>query len=76
MARDGGEGGRQISAGIVGLAVVAVLLAIFIFQNTGELTVKVYFWDFTSPLWVVLLATALVTLVLAELATLVRKRRR
>ena len=76
MAREGGETGRQVSAGLVGLAVVAVLLAIFIFQNTGDLTVKVFFWDFTGPLWVILLATALVTLVLAELATFVRKRRR
>lgn len=76
MARDGGEGGRQVNAGLVGAAIVAVLLAIFIFQNTGEVTVEVFFWDFTGPLWVILLATALVTLVLAELVTFVRRRRR
>jgi uncharacterized integral membrane protein len=76
MAREGDEGGRQVNAGLVGAALVAVLLAIFIFQNTDEQNVKVYFWDFTGPLWVILLATALVTLVLAELVTLVRRRRR
>ena len=76
MARDRDEGGPQISVGLVGLALVAVLLIVFIFQNTGELTVKVWFWDFTGPLWVILLATALVALVLAELATFLRRRRR
>jgi uncharacterized integral membrane protein len=76
MARDRDEGGSQISAGLVGLAVVAVLLVVFIFQNTGEQTVKVLLWDFTGPMWVILLATALVALVLAELATFIRRRRR
>jgi uncharacterized integral membrane protein len=76
MAREGGEGGLQINAGLVGGALLAVLLAIFIFQNTGEETVEVFFWDFTGPLWVILLATALVTLVLSGMFTLVRRRRR
>jgi hypothetical protein len=39
-----------------GGALVAVLLAIFIFQNTGEETVEIFFWDFTGPMWVILSA--------------------
>jgi uncharacterized integral membrane protein len=76
MARDDGDGKRQVNAGIVGLAIVAVLLAIFIFQNTSRVTVELYFWEFTGQMWIVLLGTALVALVLAELATMLRRRRR
>ncbi len=74
---NGNEGSsRQVSAGLIGLGVLAVLLAIFIFQNTDDQTVKLYFWDVTAPMWIVLLVTALVALVMSELFTLVRRRRR
>lgn len=66
----------QVSAGFIALAVVAVLLVVFIFQNTQDETVTLYFWEFTAPMWLVLLATAVVTLVLAEIGTFLRRRRR
>jgi uncharacterized integral membrane protein len=66
----------QISAGIIGMVVLAILLVIFIFQNTERVPVKLYFWEFNGQMWVVLLGTAVVTLVLAEIGTFVRKRRR
>ncbi len=65
-----------ISAGFIALAVVAALLVVFIFQNTQDETVTVYLWEFTAPLWLVLAATAAVTLVLAEIGTFLRRRRR
>jgi len=70
------DGGRQISAGIVGLGIIAVLLVVFIVQNTDETPVTVLFWDVTAPLWMVLLGTAVVALVIAELAGIVRRRSR
>lgn len=66
----------QISAGLIGLVVVAVLLLIFIFQNTQEATVEVFFWDVEAPMWVVLLGTAMVAIAIAELASFIRRHRR
>ena len=68
--------GIQISAGLVGLTLVAALLIIFIFQNTGDQPVKLYFWEVTAPMWLILLGTAVVTLVLTEVAGFIRRRRR
>lgn len=76
MSNGNEESTRQVSAGLVGLGVLAVLLAVFIFQNTDDQTVKLYFWEVTAPMWIVLLVTALVALLLSELLTLVRRRRR
>lgn len=73
---DEGSSRNQISAGFIGIAVIAVLLVVFIFQNTQDETVKLLLWEFTAPMWLVLAATALVTLVLAEIATFLRRRRR
>jgi uncharacterized integral membrane protein len=78
MAKDDepNEGGRQISAGVVGLALVAVLLAVFIFQNTVRVPVKLLLWEFEGQMWMVLLGTAVVSLVLVEFASMLRRRRR
>ena len=78
MARNDSEveGGRQINPGLIAAAVVGVLLAVFIFQNTDDQTVSIFFWEVTAPLWVVLLGTALVALVITELASTIRRRRR
>ncbi|MFP3907241.1 MAG: hypothetical protein ACLFRV_13910 [Acidimicrobiales bacterium] len=76
MADEENDGGLQISAGLVGLALVAVLLAVFIFQNTDDEPVNIYLWEVTAPMWLILLATALVTLVLTEVAGFIRRRRR
>lgn len=76
MANEDSSSRTQISAGFIGIAVVAVLLIIFIFQNTQEETVELLLWDVTAPMWLVLLGTAVVSLVLAEVATFLRRRRR
>ncbi|MDZ7678594.1 MAG: hypothetical protein U5K29_08570 [Acidimicrobiales bacterium] len=76
MADEENDGGLQISAGLVGLTLVAVLLAVFIFQNTDDQPVSIYLWEVTAPMWLILLATALVTLVLTEVAGFIRRRRR
>lgn len=67
--------GIQISAGLIGLTLVAALLIIFIFQNTDDQPVKLYFWEVTAPMWLILLGTAVVTLILTEVAGFIRRRR-
>lgn len=77
MADDGERGGRGISPSAVIGAVVAVLLAIFVFQNTHEVEVEAFLWDFSGPLWLVLLVSIAVGLLGLELiGTLWRARRR
>jgi len=79
----GGEGGVKRDEGfrlgggaIASLAGVAVL-GIFMIQNTQDVTVEFLFWDFTWPLWLVILVTALFgALVWFGLGVLRRHRRR
>lgn len=40
--------------------IVAVLLVAFIFQNTESANLNWLFFDFTTPLWLILALTALV----------------
>ena len=61
---------------IASLSGVAVL-AIFMAQNTDNVTVKFLFWDFTWPVWLLTLFAALVgALVWFGLGVLRRHRRR
>lgn len=76
MADEVESGGRGVSAGLVGAGVLAVLLVIFVLQNTDEVGVEVFFWDVRGPLWLVLAASILVGLVALELATTVLRRNR
>lgn len=71
------ERSRSVSPTVVIGAILAILLAVFVFQNSHEVPVEVFFWDFSGPLWLVLLVTILVALVMLELVgTLWRARRR
>jgi uncharacterized integral membrane protein len=64
-------GGAVVTLG--GLAV----LVIFMVQNTEDVTVEFLAWDFTWPLWLLTLASALVgALVWLGLGVLRRRRRR
>ena len=75
MADDGERRGPGISPSAVVGALIAVLLAIFVFQNTHEVEVEVYLWDFSGPLWLVLLVSIAVGLIGLELiGTLWRAR--
>lgn len=76
MADDVDSGGRGVSAGLVAAVVLALLLVIFVLQNTHEVRVELYFWDFEGPLWLVLAGSILVGLVALELATTVLRRGR
>jgi uncharacterized integral membrane protein len=58
-------------------AVVAIaVFAVFVFGNTGTASVRWLFWKQNSPLWLLLLATAVVAIVAERLAVWVWKKTR
>ena len=69
--KSGGNNGFLIGGGIL-----LVLLLIFIFSNTADTTFKYLFWDFTLPLWLGLLITAIVAFVVGQLALMWRRHER
>ncbi len=66
----------RVSAGLVGMLVLAAVLLIFIFQNTQDVKVDWLIFDATSPLWLLLLVTAIAGALLAEVAGWLLRRRR
>jgi uncharacterized integral membrane protein len=76
MADEVKSGRRGLNGGLIGAGVLAAALLIFVFQNTDEVPVTLFFWEFTGPLWLVLLVSILVGLVALELASTVLRRRR
>ena len=73
---DTGTGESRLSAGLIATAVVAVVLLVFIFQNTNETKVTWLFFDSTPPLWLALLVAAVAGAVVTELVGWVIRRRR
>ncbi len=62
---------------LIGVGVIVVLFLIFIFQNTTDVQFNFLFWDFTWPVWGMLLLLFVLG-VLGGLITgaLLRRRRR
>jgi uncharacterized integral membrane protein len=52
--------GRQVSPKLIVTAVVAVLVLIFVFQNTEQAPIRFLVWDFDIAVWVALLITLLI----------------
>ena len=76
---DAAAGGRglQVSGGAIASLVGLGLLVIFMIQNTARVTLFFLFWNFTWPLWLFTLVTALVgALVWFGLGVMRRRRRR
>lgn len=70
-------GGVRISGGAIASISGVAALAIFMAQNTDDVTVHFLFWDFTWPIWLLTLFAALVgALVWFGLGVLRRHRRR
>jgi uncharacterized integral membrane protein len=74
---EGRDGGLQLSGGtIAGIAGVA-LLVIFMLQNTDRVTLTLFVWDFSWPVWLlVALSAAVGALVWFGLGVRRRRRRR
>ena len=54
------KGGLPIGAGGIALIVAVALLLVFVLQNTKEVPVDFLIWSFSSPLWLVILGSAIV----------------
>jgi uncharacterized integral membrane protein len=68
---------RRLGAGAIASLGGVAVLAIFMAQNTADVTVEFLAWDFTWPVWLLTLASALVgALVWFGLGVLRRHRRR
>jgi uncharacterized integral membrane protein len=70
------EKSRRISAKAVLWIVLAVLVLIFILQNTKEVRVDLLFWDVSTGLWLMLLVVFLIGLALGWLLARLRAGRR
>lgn len=58
------------------LVVVAVLFMAFVVQNTDSVKVHFLVFDFSLPLWALILASAVVGVVIRDLIQWSRRRRR
>ena len=62
--------------GLVVGVVLAIIVIVFAALNTQDATVKVFAWDWSSPLFVVILVSLIVGIVLDEIVGLVYRSRR
>ena len=69
--------GIRLSGGVIASLVGVAALVIFMSQNTEDVTVQFLGWDFTWPVWLLVLISALIgALVWFGLGVLRRHRRR
>jgi uncharacterized integral membrane protein len=69
--------GLRLGGGVIASLAGGAALVIFMVQNTDDVTVKFLFWDFTWPVWLLILVAALIgALVWFGLGVLRRHRRR
>jgi uncharacterized integral membrane protein len=59
---------------IVAIIVAAVLLVVF--QNTGDVTVNFLTFDFTMPIWLLLVIFLVLGVILGQIFEFFRRRRR
>jgi len=62
--------------GAVGLALLVAAIAFLAYQNIGDVPVRAFWWEFSLPLVVVVVATSILTLVIQILVSLVVRWRR
>jgi uncharacterized integral membrane protein len=73
----GADERRRLGGGAIATIGGGALLVIFVLQNTMDVPVKFLFWDFTWPLWLVMIVSALIgAVVWFGLGVLRRHRRR
>jgi uncharacterized integral membrane protein len=73
----GSADGRRLSGGAIASLVGVGLLIVFMVQNTEDVELEFLFWDFTWPLWLLTIVSALLgALVWFGLGVIRRHRRR
>ena len=74
---DAAADGARLSGGVIASLTGVGLLVIFMVQNTQDVTLAFLVWDFTWPLWLLTLVSALIgAVVWFGLGVLRRHRRR
>jgi uncharacterized integral membrane protein len=69
--------GLRLGGGAIASLVGGGALVVFMVQNTNDVTVKFLFWEFTWPVWLLILISALFgAIVWLGLGVLRRHRRR
>ena len=68
--------GTGVFWGLVVGVILAVIVVVFAAQNTQSATIKVLPWDWSSPLFVVVLISLLIGIVLDEIVGLLYRARR
>ena len=67
---------HRIRWGLVTLAALALAIGFLAYQNIEDVPVRAFWWEFNTPLLVVVVATAVITLVVEALVSLVIRWRR
>ena len=67
---------RRIPGALIGAVLLAVIVLIFVFQNTHRVPIHFLWLDTDAQLWFMLLITAAVAIASAELFSMYLRRRR
>jgi uncharacterized integral membrane protein len=68
--------GLRLGGGAIASLTGGAALLVFMFQNTADVTVEFLVWDFTWPIWLLVLVAALVGAVIWFGLGVLRRRRR
>ena len=68
--------GLRLGGGVIASLAGVAALVVFMIQNTDDVTVKFLAWDFTWPVWLLVLVAALVGAVVWFGLGVVRRHRR
>ena len=74
-ADSGGRGKLTLSGGAIAAIVGAAVIVIFMLQNTTSVSVTLLVWDFTWPLWLLVLFSAIAGALVQMGAGALRRRR-
>lgn len=75
--RDLPQEGRKVSPMLIGAIVIAIVLLVFIFQNTDDTEITWLFFDANTALWLVILVSAVAGYLIGQLVEMsIRRRRR
>jgi uncharacterized integral membrane protein len=70
------SGGSGLSWGVALFLIFALLIVVFVVQNTANVPVKFLSWEGSFPLPLLVVVTALLAIVADEIVGLIRRRRR